>query len=112
MMTHVFGFTRSFPPPAQNEKKIPLRSLAFGFMLAAMMKIDDHVPPPPRKSRRYPFRDMEPGQSVFFPGENKSDRQHPAYMAAKTLQKRHGLRFTLRSVIEDGVKGVRIWRVT
>ena len=108
MIAHVF----TFPAPGAIGEKKSLAQFGVWVYVGGMTKIDSHVPPPPRKSRRYPFRDMLPGQSVFYPGENKSDRQHPAYMAAKTLQKRHGLRFTLRSVVEDGVPGVRIWRVT
>jgi hypothetical protein len=76
------------------------------------MKIDRHIPPPPGASGpRYPFRKMKPGDSVFYPGANTREKQHPAYSYAKTLQKRHGLRFTLRSVVEAGVEGVRIWRI-
>jgi len=76
------------------------------------MMIDSHIPPPrDATAPRYPFRKMKPGDSVFYPGTNTRERQHPAYSYAKTLQKRHGLRFTLRSVVEDGVKGIRIWRI-
>lgn len=83
------------------------------------MQIDKNIPPPVARAfksktgrlSRYPFRQMEIGDSAFFPGANKVNAQHPAYMAAKTIQKRDGLRFTLRSVVENGVEGVRIWRL-
>lgn len=75
--------------------------------------IDRHIPPPPRahRSRKYPFADMKPGDSAFFPGENKRDKQHPAFMVARNYVKRKGWRIMLRSVTEGGVDGVRIWRV-
>ena len=82
------------------------------------MTIDKHVPLPAIRTYarkggdlKYPFRDMVPGDSAFFPGENKRDKQHPAFMAARNYVKRLGWRMTLRTVTEDGVKGIRIWRV-
>lgn len=83
------------------------------------MKIDKHIPPPVARAFKgkgnhlsaYPFREMAVGDSVFYAGANKRSAQHPAYMVARGIQKRDGLRFTLRSVVEDGVEGVRIWRL-
>lgn len=82
------------------------------------MQIDKHVPlPAPRAYRgkggvlKYPFREMVPGDSAFFPGEHKSSKHHPAFMTARNYVKRHGWRITTRAVVEDGVKGIRIWRV-
>ena len=76
------------------------------------MKIDKHVPVPPGATKRkYPFGDMAPGDSVFFPGENRADKHHPAYMSARNYVRRNGWQITVRSVIENGVKGIRIWRV-
>lgn len=60
----------------------------------------------------YPFHDMEVGQSVFYPmnGATSIDR-HPAYMAAATIQKRYpDYRFTGRTVTENDIRGIRIWR--
>ena len=76
------------------------------------MKIDKGIPIPARAARgKYPFRDMQPGDSAFFPGENLRHKQHPAYMNARNYVKRNGWQITVRSVIENGVKGIRIWRV-
>ena len=61
----------------------------------------------------YPFHDMEVGQSVFYPlnGAAAIDK-HPAYMAAATIQKRYAdYRFTGRTVTENDIRGIRIWRV-
>lgn len=75
------------------------------------MKIDRHIPPPPQRGKTYPFANMKPGDSAFFPGENKSDKHHPAYMNAYNYVKRKGWRIAVRSVIEGDVKGIRIWRI-
>ena len=74
------------------------------------MKIDRDIPPPTPRGEKSPFAKMQVGDSVFFPGENKADAQHPAYMSARNYVKRKGFGFTLRSVEENGVKGIRIWR--
>ena len=80
-------------------------------MKGPTVKIDKHIPIPPLRVTKYPFPGMAPGDSVFFPGENLTDKQHPAYMVARNYVKRHGWRMTLRSVTEGGIKGIRIWRV-
>ena len=77
------------------------------------MKVDSNIPIPRVRSSTYPFHTMEIGDSVFYPlnGATAIDR-HPAYMAAATIQKRHAdYRFTGRTVIENDVRGIRIWRV-
>lgn len=69
---------------------------------------DDDVPLP--KVQHPQFRRMKVGQSVFVPHEG-SIMKCPAYLYAATIQKRSGLyRFSGRSVTENGVRGVRIWR--
>ncbi len=75
------------------------------------MQIDKNVPLPPARGRKYPFADMLPGDSAFFPGEHKRDKQHPAFMSARNYVKRKGWRMVARSVVEAGVKGIRIWRM-
>ena len=55
---------------------------------------------------KYPFREMEIGDSFFVAG--KSTAKFSAHVHHH--RKRHGLKFTTRTVTEDGVKGVRIWR--
>jgi hypothetical protein len=69
---------------------------------------DNNVPLPKREHPQ--FRRMKVGQSVFVPHDG-SIMKCASYLYAMTLQKRSGLyRFSGRSVIEDGVRGVRIWR--
>jgi len=77
------------------------------------MKIDTDIPIPRLRASKHPFSTMEVGQSVFYPltGAAAIDR-HPAYMAAATIQKRYAdYRFTGRTVTENDIRGIRIWRV-
>ena len=69
---------------------------------------DKHIPPP---SIIHPkFRDMGVGESVFIPHEG-GIMKSKAYLYAMTIQKRSDTyRFMGRSVTENRVKGVRIWR--
>jgi hypothetical protein len=71
-------------------------------------KIDKGVPLPPTKhgTKKYPFGEMEVGDSVFFAG-NTSDKISSAY----AYYQRNGKRFANRTVIENGLSGVRVWRV-
>jgi len=65
------------------------------------------IPGPARGKRtKYPFADMEPGDSVLIEGE---DTKGPAYQSAKAIEynSRGAIRFTARTVDN----GVRIWRV-
>lgn len=69
---------------------------------------DDNVPLP--KPNHPNFRRMKVGQSVFVPHDG-GIMTCRAYLYATTLQKRSDLhRFSGRSVTEEGVRGVRIWR--
>jgi hypothetical protein len=69
-----------------------------------MIKITDDVPTPPHSGRpsKYPFRDLQPGQSMFVPLVNPP----VSYWRMATSYK-----LLARSVIEDGITGKRIWRI-
>jgi hypothetical protein len=81
-------------------------------------KIDDDVPLPASKfgAATYTgvFRQMSPGQSVFFPNcvQNSQLRKNdepiidPRY-ARRTMP---GTEWATRTVTENGVRGVRVWR--
>ena len=75
-------------------------------------KIDKDIPIPITKRRgrptKYPFAKMDVGDSVFFPGERIKGN---AYMAAINYASGRDVRFKSRTVIEDGVEGIRVWRV-
>ena len=74
------------------------------------MKIEKSVQMPKKETRgaprKYPFLDMDVGDSVFFDGEKISQNCRP-YIAASVTGKNHCMKFSGRTV--DG--GVRIWRI-
>tara|TARA_R100001594_G_scaffold82211_1_gene116680 strand:+ start:83 stop:241 length:159 start_codon:yes stop_codon:yes gene_type:complete len=51
---------------------------------------------------------MNPGESVFFEGQEKRGR---AMMAAYQTASRKGMKFVCDEREENGIPGVRIWRV-
>jgi len=73
------------------------------------MTFDKHIPAP--KSAHPKFREMEVGDSVFVPHDG-TILTCKAYQCAATIQKRSDtFRFSGRRLNENGVDGVRIWRV-
>lgn len=71
------------------------------------MEIDRTVPPPPpgrRANKKYPFGQMRPGDSLFFPdyGEGMA-----ALNAARGFARRHGWSVVSRRE----AAGLRLWRV-
>lgn len=72
------------------------------------MKIEKDVPVPPRStgpgSNKYPFAEMEVGDSVLF---DEPRLKSPPYLAAQYHARKTGKKFVGR-VVEGGV---RIWRV-
>lgn len=70
------------------------------------MIIEKNVPVPTARSARakYPFKEMDVGDSVLIPDESKAKA---AVNAAFMVGTRDGKKFTSRSTPE----GVRIWRV-
>ncbi len=72
--------------------------------------VDKTVPfpgPVHRWKNRWPFANMEIGESFAFPAED-----HPkAISAASYYGSRNNMRFSIRKVIEDGVSTYRCWRV-
>lgn len=71
------------------------------------MKIEKGIPAPEDNlgSAKYPYSEMEIGDSVFF-DVNLHD-QNKARIAARVYSHRTGKKFTARKV--EG--GVRIWRI-
>lgn len=68
-----------------------------------IFKIEKGVPIPSRTAPKYPFMQMEVGDSVLITGERKGSVTGAAFYVGKT----HGMKFTSRSV--GG--GVRVWRI-
>ena len=69
------------------------------------MKIEEGIPVPKKvRAAKYPFNQMEVGQSVFF--ANVTTDSKP-YRAAKAFELRRGWKFAIRR--QEG--GIRIWRI-
>jgi len=69
-------------------------------------KIDRDVPMPERVSK-YPFGDMEVGDSFFAPGKTTRQLQNAA-----SHHRKNGMAFrSLSDTDENGTEGARIWRI-
>ena len=72
-----------------------------------MFKVDKKVPLPAGyngPNRRYPFHEMEVGDSFLIPGARVN---HGVRATAYHFGRRHNMKFTCRMVDE----GMRVWRV-
>ena len=75
-----------------------------------MTRVDKKVHIPPARivaQPVYPWEKMEVGDSFFVnvgPKNNFSG-------AISKAQKRYGYKITRRSVVERGVRGIRVWRI-
>ena len=68
------------------------------------IEITEGLPTPRGRRSKYPFRDMEIGDSFFAP--------RSSVIGIHGCARRHRpMRFTCRSVVEDGVPGIRVWRI-
>ena len=68
------------------------------------MEIEKNIPvPQSTRARKWPFLDMEVGDSIYFAGEEVNGR---AYRAAASTGMRHNRKYISRR--EDN--GLRIWR--
>ncbi len=70
------------------------------------------VKPPGGPKQKYPFPNMDVGDSFFVPGGATCGvRKNRVYAAATAYGRTHNMRFSGRMAKENGVEGVRIWRV-
>lgn len=68
-------------------------------------EIQSNIPlPTPRGPVKYPLADMKVGDSFFIPGKNS--QQISGSFAINRPKK-----FSVRQREENGVKGVRVWRI-
>ena len=75
-----------------------------------MIRIEKGLPiPEDVRLGGYPFKDMKVGDSFALPRAKKS----ALYAAVHHFKKKSGskAKFTIRSVIEDGIDMVRVWRL-
>jgi len=73
------------------------------------LKIDKNVPLSRSSSGtpKYPWSDMQVGDSFFIPQISQRTRGG-LYTCA---QRAAAIKITVRSVTENGVEGVRVWRI-
>lgn len=74
----------------------------------SQFKIDKKMPMPygGNTQCRYPWRDMDVGDSFFVPDKKITQ------IDSRTAQISTGFRFAKRTVEENDIKGVRIWRIS
>ena len=77
------------------------------------MQFDDDIPIPRRgggpRLGAHPVNQMKIGQSTFIECERSANQNARFRVLAR---KRPGWKFVTRTVVENGVKGVRVWRVS
>jgi hypothetical protein len=73
------------------------------------MKPDKHIPIPPRNhdKQKYHFHELKLLESFFFPEGDPAKLGQAAFRYGRN----NGMKFTIREVEENGIKGVRVWRV-
>jgi len=69
------------------------------------IEIEKGVPQPDAKTGKYPFRQMEVGDSFFAPLGSSDPNPFNTYATAKRIK--DGRKYSVRRV--DG--GIRVWRV-
>lgn len=70
-------------------------------------EVREDIPPPCVGKMSWPFGDMRPGQTVFIP--NKNSRQVTSALRFYRIKKKWI--FHTQTLVEDGVRGVRVWRL-
>lgn len=75
------------------------------FSRKPLYTIEKGIPIPQRKmDAKYPFKEMEVGDSFFTTGT-------PASYISLHTRLLKPKKFSCRTVVENGVKGLRIWRI-
>lgn len=61
----------------------------------------------------YPWRDMKPGDSFFVPTQNIDKRERASGFNLTMGKRAHpGSTWATRTVTENGIRGIRVWRLT
>jgi hypothetical protein len=72
--------------------------------------IEDGIPIPPKGgTTQYPWPEIGMGQSVFVPGDQRVVRLTRTALSAWAIS--NGRKFTCRVCTENGVAGIRVWRI-
>ena len=76
-----------------------------------MLKIDKGVPLPNRLKSKFPFAEMNPGDSVFIPAGTPLERKRVVSRAGVYKFDHPGWDYQTAVEKRDGIDGVRGWRV-
>ena len=88
----------------RNDTFIPRDGATTDLRSGDTIEITKGVPAPRGRKSKYPFRDMDVGDSFFAPGSS--------VIGIHGCARRHRpMRFTCRSVVENGIAGIRVWRI-
>jgi hypothetical protein len=77
-----------------------------------MIQVDKNIPIPILQGKQpiYPWKSLSPGDSFFVPGKRSYGKDAlPTTIGKKTFP---GSTWTTRNIIENGVAGVRVWRIS
>jgi hypothetical protein len=97
-------------------------SSAAGKKRAREYAVDKNIPVPAEMSWdrnggsskhciRYPFSKMDVTDSFFIAGGDHTHERYTIKSNVLAYARRHGVKFATRSVEENGVRGLRIWRI-
>lgn len=82
-----------------------------------MLEIDRDVPIPPQGNKKYPWAELKVGDSFFVPYSDKENLHRGkrlqsaiSNLAAAYARSYPGKKFLTRAIVEDSVRGVRVWR--
>lgn len=79
------------------------------------MKVEQNIPIPKMASSRglFPWHDMQVGDSFFAPGYKTGNPSNglKSFNASAGDEIIPGSKWRVRSVVEDGVQGLRVWRL-
>jgi hypothetical protein len=75
----------------------------------ADFQVTPNVPIPANTRNKCPFRSMKIGSSFFAPWVNGKPLATIAAFAFHRTNREYS--FTTRTLMENGIKGVRIWRI-
>lgn len=77
------------------------------------IKVEENIPLPPsatmKGSSKYPFKKLEIGDSFFIPVKEGKAIESLQRSIISTNQT--GIKITTRTIAENGVRGIRTWRV-
>jgi hypothetical protein len=86
--------------------------------MAQDLLIESSVPLPPKvynRPTKYPTAQLQPGQSYFIPFRAARSEHSLRCSVYKSIfrvkQKEPKRQYTMRKRIEDGIPGVRVWRI-